>query len=133
MALQLNVGGRRSFLGMLVGVGMLLTCAQNAAGQLAFELLHGFGLEETFPDKRPSQRTARRSSSARGAVSPWPASFREPMAPSTAQPPESPKDSSTDPNRSTPGLSSRSRPQAPSPPCTPSLMIAATAAAPWPA
>ena len=43
MAIQLNVGWRRSFVGVVVGVGMLLTSAQNATG-LAYELLHGFAV-----------------------------------------------------------------------------------------
>jgi uncharacterized repeat protein (TIGR03803 family) len=45
MAIQPNVRGLRRFVGVVVGVGMLLTCAQNALGQVAYELLHGFARE----------------------------------------------------------------------------------------
>ena len=47
--IQLNVRRLRSFAGVVVGIGMLLTFAQGASGQVAYELLHAFTTHGSQP------------------------------------------------------------------------------------
>jgi uncharacterized repeat protein (TIGR03803 family) len=49
MATWLNVRWLRSFVGVIIGVGTILTCAQGARGQVAYELLHAFTQEGSNP------------------------------------------------------------------------------------
>src|SRR5580765_2074474 len=42
MATWLNVAWLRSFVGVVIGVGTILTGAQGARGQVAYELFHAF-------------------------------------------------------------------------------------------
>src|SRR4030095_6410865 len=49
MATSLNIRWLRSFVGVFVCVVTMLVCAQGASGQVAYELLHAFAMDETFP------------------------------------------------------------------------------------
>src|SRR5262245_65365439 len=50
-AIQLKVRWLRSFVGVVVGIGTLLTVAQGARGQVAYELLHAFTTEGSYPSR----------------------------------------------------------------------------------